>query len=216
MIQFYGVTKIYGRKAALTDVTARVGEGEFVFIVGPSGAGKTTLLKLILCQEPVSRGEVLVDRQNLKRLRPHQIPELRRKIGVVFQDFKLLPTRTVYQNVALRLEIQGARRGFIQKKVRVLLRNLGLESLSEAYPPQLSGGEQQRVSIARAMIGDPRILLADEPTGNLDLDMSRSIFELLLNINRGGATVLMATHNRELLKEANLRILQLDKGRLVA
>jgi len=216
MIQLYGVTKIYGRKAALTDVSARVGQGEFVFIVGPSGAGKTTLLKLILCQEPVSRGEILVDRQNLKRMRPHRVPAHRRKIGAVFQDFKLLPNRTVFQNVALRLEIQGARRSFIQKKVRVLLRQLGIESLGEAFPPQLSGGEQQRVAIARAMIGDPKILLADEPTGNLDLDMSRNIFQLLLSINRGGATVLMATHNRELLQEANLRILHLDKGRLVA
>jgi len=217
MIQLYHVTKIYdGRQMALSDVSLAVEKGEFAFIVGPSGAGKTTLIKLIMCEERVSRGQILVDRQNLQRIRSNKIPHLRRKMGVVFQDFKLIPTKTVFQNVALRLEIMGAKRSFINKKVRVTLRNVGLAQHAEAYPPQLSGGEQQRAAIARAMVGDPIILLADEPTGNLDVDLSHSIFNLLLQINKTGATVLMATHNQEILRGTSHRIIRLDKGRLVA
>ncbi|MBW1709704.1 MAG: cell division ATP-binding protein FtsE [Deltaproteobacteria bacterium] len=217
MIQLYHLTKVYnGRKVALNDVSFKVDEGEFVFIAGPSGAGKTTLIKLIMCEERASQGQILVDRLNLQRIKPNKIPYLRRKIGVIFQDFKLIPTRTVFQNVALRLEVQGAKRSFINKKVRVILKNVGLEGLGEALPPQLSGGEQQRVVIARAMIGDPLILLADEPTGNLDIDLSRNILNLLLDINKGGTTVLMATHNQEILQETNKRVIRLDQGRLVA
>ncbi|MBW2092591.1 MAG: cell division ATP-binding protein FtsE [Deltaproteobacteria bacterium] len=217
MIQLYHLTKVYnGRKVALNDVSFKVAKGEFVFIAGPSGAGKTTLVKLIMCEEKATSGQILVDRLNLQRIRQNKIPYLRRKIGVVFQDFKLIPTRTVFQNVALRLEVQGARRSFINKKVRVTLKNVGLEGLGEAYPPQLSGGEQQRVAIARAMIGDPLILLADEPTGNLDIDLSRNILNLLLEINKGGTTVLMATHNQEILQKTNQRIIRLNQGQLVA
>ncbi len=217
MIQLYHLTKVYsGNKVALDDVSFKVAKGEFVFIAGPSGAGKTTLIKQIMCEEKATRGQILVDRLNLQRIKQNKIPYLRRKIGVVFQDFKLIPTRTVFQNVALRLEIQGAKRSFINKKVRVLLKNIGLDGLGEAYPSQLSGGEQQRVAIARAMIGDPLILLADEPTGNLDIDLSRKILDLLLRINKGGTTVLMATHNQEILQETNKRIIRLDQGRLVA
>ena len=217
MIQLYHLTKVYpGGKVALDDISFKVAKGEFIFIAGPSGAGKTTLVKLIMCEEKATRGQILVDRLNLQRIHPNKIPYLRRKIGVVFQDFKLISTRTVFQNVALRLEAQGERRTLINKKVRVILKNVGLDGLGEAHPPQLSGGEQQRVAIARAMVGDPLILLADEPTGNLDIDLSRNILELLLQINKGGTTVLMATHNQGILQETNQRIIRLDRGRLVA
>jgi len=217
MIQLYNVTKIYdGRHAALRNINTKIGRGEFTLIAGPSGAGKTTLIKLIMCEERVSEGEILVDGINLKRMRESKIHSLRRKIGVVFQDFKLIPTRTVFQNVGLRLEIQGISRSFINKKVRVILKKVGLEDLSEALPPQLSGGEQQRAAIARAMIGDPLILLADEPTGNLDIDLSKSILDLLQDINREGTTVLMATHNQEILRETAHRIIHLEKGVLVS
>ncbi len=217
MIQLYNVTKIYnGRQAALRDISTKIERGEFTLVAGPSGAGKTTLIKLIMCEERVSQGEILVDGINLKRIRETKIHALRRKIGVVFQDFKLIPTRTVFQNVALRLEIQGTSRSFINKKVRVILKNVGLEDFGEAFPPQLSGGEQQRAAIARAMVGDPLILLADEPTGNLDIDLSKSILDLLLTINRGGTTVLMATHNQEILRETSHRVIRLEKGQLVS
>jgi cell division transport system ATP-binding protein len=217
MIQLYNVTKIYnGRQAALRDISTKIERGEFTLVAGPSGAGKTTLIKLIMCEERVSQGEILVDGINLKRIRETKIHALRRKIGVVFQDFKLIPTRTVFQNVALRLEIQGISRSFINKKVRVILKNVGLEDFGEAFPPQLSGGEQQRAAIARAMVGDPLILLADEPTGNLDIDLSKSILDLLLAINRGGTTVLMATHNQEILRETSHRVIRLEKGQLVS
>lgn len=217
MIQLFNTTKIYGGKhAALDSVTTRVHRGEFTFIAGPSGAGKTTLIKLIMCLERLTRGQILVDGINLLRIPEKRIPVLRRKIGVVFQDFKLLPAKTVFQNVSLRLEIQGEPRSFIEKKVRVTLKNLQLDGLAEAYPPQLSGGEQQRVAIARAIIGDPLIILADEPTGNLDIDLSRSILDLLLQINANGATVIMATHNQELLAETDRRVIRLDKGRLIS
>lgn len=217
MIQLYNVTKIYnGRQAALRDISTKIERGEFTLVAGPSGAGKTTLIKLIMCEERVSQGEILVDGINLKRIRETKIHALRRKIGVVFQDFKLIPTRTVFQNVALRLEIQGISRSFINKKVRVILKNVGLEDFGEAFPPQLSGGEQQRAAIARAMVGDPLILLADEPTGNLDIDLSKSILDLLLTINRGGTTVLMATHNQEILRETSHRVIRLEKGQLVS
>lgn len=217
MIQIFNVTKIYsGGQAALKDVSLKVAKGEFTFIAGPSGAGKTTLLKLILCEEQVTEGQILVDRINLRRLSLRRVPALRRKIGMVFQDFKLIPTRTVFQNVALRLEIEGAKPRHIAKKARYILKRVGLEGRDQAYPPQLSGGEQQRVAIARAIIGDPLILLADEPTGNLDMDLTKSIIGLLEEISQSGTTVIMATHNHEILEETGHAIIPLNQGRLVA
>ncbi|MEW6264395.1 MAG: cell division ATP-binding protein FtsE [Thermodesulfobacteriota bacterium] len=216
MLRVYNVTKTYGAQMALREVSLQAAKGEMVFVAGPSGAGKTTLIKLILCQETNFQGQIVVDGQNLKKMPARKIPYLRRKIGVVFQDFKLIPTRTVFQNVALRLEIEGLRPGHLGKKVRYILKRVGLEGRDQALPPQLSGGEQQRVAIARALVGDPLIILADEPTGNLDVDLSREIVGLIEEINRAGTTVLMATHNREFLENTSHRIIRLDKGRLVA
>jgi cell division transport system ATP-binding protein len=216
MIRLFNVSKLYGRKMAISDLSLEVEKGEMLLLTGPSGAGKTTLIKMILCEEKATRGEILVDRLNLKRLSLKRIPFLRRKIGVVFQDFKLIPTRTVFQNVALRLEIEGVKPGLIGKKVRYILKRVGLEGMDQAYPQQLSGGEQQRVAIARAIVGQPLIVLADEPTGNLDIDMTRSIMAILEEINQTGTTVVVATHNQEILERTGHRIARLDKGRLAS
>lgn len=216
MIRMFNVTKAYGGQIALRDISLEVGRGELVFITGPSGAGKTTLLRLILMEEPLTQGQILIDNQNLRRLAERQLPALRRRIGVVFQDFKLLNSRTVFQNVALRLEIEGVRPSLIGKKVRYILKRVGLDGKDQAFPLQLSGGEQQRVAIARAIVGDPAIVLADEPTGNLDVDLTRSIMNLLMEINRAGATVMVATHNQEILRHTPHRLIKLAKGRLEA
>ena len=216
MIRLFNVSKLYGRKLAISDLSLEVEKGEMLLLTGPSGAGKTTLIKMILCEEKATKGEILVDRLNLKRLPPKRTPYLRRKIGVVFQDFKLIPTRTVFQNVALRLEIEGVKPALIGKKVRYFLKRLGLEGMDQAYPLQLSGGEQQRVAIARAIIGDPLIVLADEPTGNLDIEMTRSIMAILEEINQTGTTVMVATHNQEILARTGHRIARLVKGRLAS
>lgn len=217
MIKMFNVTKVYpGGQAALRDVSLELEKGTFAFLAGPSGAGKTTLIKLILCEERATQGQILVDRLNLRRLPARRVPALRRKIGVVFQDFKLIPSRTIFQNVALRLEIEGAKPAFIAKKVRYILKRVGLDGRDQAYPLQLSGGEQQRVAIARAIVGDPLILLADEPTGNLDIELTRGIIQLLDEINRAGTTILMATHNQEILQHTDRRIIKLQKGRLAA
>jgi cell division transport system ATP-binding protein len=216
MIRMFNVTKKYGGVTALLDVTLEVDKGEFAFVAGPSGAGKSTLIKLILCEEPMTEGQILVDRVNLRRIPSRKIPELRRKIGVVFQDFKLIPNRTVFQNVALRLEIEGAKPNLIGKKVRYIIKRVGLEGREQAFPLQLSGGEQQRVAIARAMVGEPAIVLADEPTGNLDLDLTREIVGMFEEINRAGTTVLMATHSAGILSETDHRIIRLERGRLTS
>ena len=216
MIRMFNVTKAYGGQIALRNISLEVGRGELVFITGPSGAGKTTLIKLILMEEPLTQGQILIDNQNLRRLAGRHLPTLRRKIGVVFQDFKLLNHRTVFQNVALRLEIEGAKPSLIGKKVRYILKRVGLEGKDQALPLQLSGGEQQRVAIARAIVGDPAIILADEPTGNLDLDLTHNIMDLLAEINRAGATVMVATHNQEILRNTSHRLIKLAKGRLEA
>jgi len=217
MIKMFNVTKVYqGGHAALAGVSLEVDKGRFFFVAGPSGAGKTTLIRLILCEERLTGGQILVDGLNLRRIPARRVPALRRKIGVIFQDFKLIPTRTVFQNVALRLEIEGAKPGYIAKKVRYILKRVGLEGRDQAFPLQLSGGEQQRVAIARAIVGDPLIILADEPTGNLDLDLAMSIIRLLEEINRNGATVITATHNQEILGETRHPIVYLERGRRVS
>ena len=216
MIRMFNVTKKYGGVIALLDVNLEVDKGEFAFVAGPSGAGKSTLIKLILCEEPMTEGQILVDRVNLRRIPNRRIPELRRKIGVVFQDFKLIPNRTVFQNVALRLEIEGAKPNLIGKKVRYIIKRVGLEGREQAFPLQLSGGEQQRVAIARAIVGEPALVLADEPTGNLDLDLTREIVGLFEEINRAGTTVMMATHSRSILSETDHRIIRLERGRLIS
>ncbi|MBW1642427.1 MAG: ATP-binding cassette domain-containing protein, partial [Deltaproteobacteria bacterium] len=200
-IRLFHVRKRYGAKAALLDVTLDIFKNEFLFIHGPSGAGKTTLLKLLYLGEHVSEGQILIDGMNLARISAKRVHMLRRKFGIIFQDFKLIPTKTVFENVALVLEAAGKPNRAIQKKVRSVLRAVGMEEKANSFPPTLSGGEQQRVAIARAVAGDPKIILADEPTGSLDPDSAASIMELLKGFHTRGATVLLATHNKELAKK---------------
>ena len=218
MIQIYHVFKAYtGDQHALSDVTLEVDKGDFLFLIGPSGAGKSTLLKLIFCAEDATRGQILVDGVNLQRLKRSKIPFLRRKIGVVFQDFKLLGDRTVFANVALALEVLGHPRSYIDKKVRQVLRLVGLEGKERHLSRRLSGGEQQRVAIARAVAADPVLVLADEPTGNLDEEITMDILELFREINRRGTTVVVATHNRDLIERVpGAKVAMLRQGMLVA
>lgn len=216
MIQFFHVYKSFGSEIpALIDVSLTIEKGEFVFVTGPSGAGKTTLLKIIFCAERPTSGHVLVNGRNLNRIKDKELSLLRRRTGMVFQDFKLLPNRTVFENVALALEIMGAPFSTIRKRVHQALRYLDLGGKEDYYPPQLSGGEQQRVAIARAIINSPLILLADEPTGNLDQDLTVEIMALLKRIHIRGTTVIVATHSQELLKGTRRRVVTLNKGRAV-
>jgi len=200
---------------ALKEIDLRIRTGEFVFITGPSGAGKTTLLRLIFGAEPPTEGQIVIHGINLSRISGTKLDLLRRKIGFVFQDFKLLSRRSVFQNVALALEVTGEKRSVVRKKTHQMLRAVGLAAKEEAYPIELSGGEQQRVAIARAMINDPLILLADEPTGNLDPDITREIMVLFRSINLRGTTVVIATHSRELLRNTDQRIIVLHGGKVL-
>ncbi|UCD84244.1 MAG: cell division ATP-binding protein FtsE [Deltaproteobacteria bacterium] len=216
MIQMFHVYKSYLRNTnALEDINLRVEKGEFVFLTGPSGAGKTTLLKLLFCAERATRGQILVNGRNIARIRESSIPYLRRNIGVVFQDFKLLNNRTAFENVALALEVIGARRKEIKSKVWKTLKMVGLQHKINTKPLRLAGGEQQRIAIARALVNDPAILLADEPTGNLDPDLTIEIINLLKDINARGTTVMIATHNQALVEKLHKRSLVLDKGKLL-
>ncbi len=215
MIQIYSLSKSFGATVALEDIGLKIRKGEFVFITGPSGAGKTTLLRLIFGSEKPTTGQILINRINLTRISRLKLDLLRRKIGFVFQDFKLINTRTVYQNVALALEVTGERPTIIRKKTHQALRAVGLAKKEKAYPLQLSGGEQQRVAIARAIINDPLILIADEPTGNLDPDITKEIMLLFRSINLRGTTLVIATHSRDLLEDTGQRIVVLNKGRIV-
>jgi cell division transport system ATP-binding protein len=211
MIEFQNVSKKYDNGVmALDNVNIKIEKGEFVFIVGPSGAGKSTFIKTIL--KDVSTGKIWVDETNITRLHRRRIPYLRRKVGVVFQDFRLLPTKTVYENIAFAMEIVGTNQRIIRKQVPMILALVGLMGKGNFYPNQLSGGEQQRVSIARAMINNPPILIADEPTGNLDPDTSWEIMKILRTINRRGTTILMATHDREIVDIMRKRVIALEKG----
>jgi cell division transport system ATP-binding protein len=214
IIRMFHVYRNYGPKNALVDITLDIFKSEFLFISGPSGAGKTTLLKLLYLAEPVSDGQILVDGINLSRISHKNIPLLRRKFGIVFQDYKLIPTKTVYDNVALVLEAAGQKRRLILKKVKSVLRTVGMEQRLNALPPSLSGGEQQRVAIARAVIGDPMIILADEPTGSLDPDAADLIVDLLKKFHTRGATVVIATHDRTLIQKTGGRVVHLKSGRL--
>ena len=200
---------------ALKDISLRIRKGEYVFITGPSGAGKTTLLRLLFGAERPTEGQILIDRINLNRISRLNLDLLRRRIGFVFQDFKLLPRKTVFQNVAIALEVIGERSSLVRKKTHQTLRAVGLSKKEEAYPLQLSGGEQQRVAIARAVVNNPLILLADEPTGNLDPDITRDIMILFRSINLRGTTVVIATHSRELMRDTDQRIVHLSEGKLV-
>jgi cell division transport system ATP-binding protein len=217
VIQLFHVTKEYpGDGPALQDVTLEIDKGEFVFLTGPSGAGKSTLLKLIFCDEPATSGQLLLFGKNVAKIRPAAVPFVRRHIGVVFQDFKLLPQRTVAENVALPLEVRGLADKEIKKRVKALLRSVGLEHRADKFPPSLSGGEQQRVAVARALSADPTLLLADEPTGNLDPERTLEVMDLLHGANARGTTVVVATHDRTLLERYKRRVIALDRGRLVS
>jgi cell division transport system ATP-binding protein len=216
MIRFTHVTKTYPRTGtAVQDVTLQVGKGEFVFLTGPSGAGKTTLLRMVYMDERPTVGEVRVSGASSITATPRDVARLRRKLGIVFQDFRLLENRTAEQNVAFALEVTGAPAATIRGKVARVLTQVGLASKGTAYPPELSGGEQQRVAIARALVNDPFVLLADEPTGNLDDRATRGIFHLLREINAAGTAVMMATHNLELIRRQEFRTIELNRGAVV-
>lgn len=216
MIQLYNVSKSYSREAtALSDVTFQIAKGEFVYLTGPSGAGKSTLLKLLFGAERPSRGQILINGLHVGRLGDDRIARLRRSLGIVFQDFKLINSRTVFDNVAVPLEIQGRQRSEITQKVYQVLKYVGLEHRLQRHPLELSGGEQQRVAIARALVVDPLVLLADEPTGNLDPERAEQIMDLLKGANARGTTVLLATHDRDTLRRYPRRVLTLQGGQLV-
>ena len=216
MIQLHNVSLAYQKDAtALNNITLRVQKGEFIFLTGPSGAGKTTLLRLLYGALTPTRGQVLIDGQNVSRMTTSQIPHLRRSIGVVFQDFKLLPTRTVFENVAITLEVLGWGRIDIGKKVMHILKQMGMESKIRLTPQRLSGGEQQRVALARALVNDPKILLADEPTGNLDDANKNQILNIFKEANVRGTTVVVATHDRRLIEHGHKRLVALNKGEIV-
>ena len=216
VLVLHDVTKQYPNgKIALRDVDLVIPEGDFVFLVGPSGAGKSTLIKLLIRDEVTTRGEVVLDGQDLARLPRRQVPRMRRKIGIIFQDFKLLPTKTVWENVAFALEVTGHPRRQIRPAVDRVLAIVGLTAQAKQIPAQLSGGEQQRTAIARALVHDPRLIIADEPTGNLDPLISWEILQLLLRINELGVTVLMATHNAEVVTALRRRVVALEEGRVI-
>jgi cell division transport system ATP-binding protein len=216
VIKLQNVTKVYkGEHVALRDASVDIAKGEFVFLVGPSGSGKSTFIRLLNREERPEKGEIFVAGKDIGRLPGHKVPDLRRNVGAVFQDFKLLPTKTVYENVAFALEAIGRPRSAIKEAVPQILELVGLGPKARNMPDELSGGEQQRVSIARAFVNRPLILLADEPTGNLDPATSVGIMKLLDRINRTGTTVVMATHDRGIVDTMRRRVIELDQGRIV-
>ena len=216
MIQLHNVSLAYQTDAtALNDITLRIEKGEFVFLTGPSGAGKTTLLRLLYGALSPTRGQVLIDGKNVSHMSASQIPHLRRSVGVVFQDFKLLPSRTVFENVAITLEVLGWGRADIGKKVMHILKQMGMESKINLTPQRLSGGEQQRVALARALVNDPKILLADEPTGNLDDANKNQILNIFKEANVRGTTVVVATHDRRLIHNTHKRLVTLSNGEMI-
>ena len=212
MIQFNDVSKHYDNQTALRKITFSIGKGEMVFITGPSGSGKSTLLKLIFLAEKPDEGDITVSDMDLRTIKEADISSLRRKIGVVFQDFRLLSNRDIFENVALTLRIRGMDEKEIKVRVFETLKAVNLRHKSDSYPDALSGGEQQRIAIARAIVSEPTILLADEPTGNVDPDTSAGIMKMFKEINAKGTTILLATHNRELFRNTGKRILKLDFG----
>ena len=215
MVVFENVTKIYEPDVvALSDVTFHIDKGEFVFIVGASGSGKSTVIRLVLKELEPTSGKIIVGGRELGRLKRSKVPLLRRNVGCVFQDFKLLPNRTAAENVAYALKVQGESANSIRRKVPEVLNLVGLSHKMSSYPDELSGGEQQRVSIARAFVNHPPLLICDEPTGNLDPDTSVGIMQLLYRINRSGTTILMVTHDREMVDKMRKRVIALEEGKL--
>ncbi len=214
MIHLYRVNKYYEGVPAIRDVTFGVDKGEFVFVTGPSGAGKTTLLKILFCAERADEGQIIIQGMNVFRLDSSSIPYLRRNMGFVFQDYKLLAHKTVFENITLALKIVGAPYGDIERRAYQALKKVGLENKRHLTPPKLSGGEQQRVAIARALVNEPQVLLADEPTGNLDPESGQEIFRLFKEINMKGTTVLVATHDWETVRKMQRRIVTMERGRV--
>jgi len=215
MVQFFHVYKQYDREStALSDINLRFAKGEFVFVTGASGAGKTTLLKLVFREELSTRGQILVAGRNVSMIPLNKLFRLRRNIGVVFQDFRLLKRRTILENITFALQVVGCPPRQQKQRAFAVLKMVGLQHKMQSYPLQLSGGEQQRVAIARALVNEPPLLLADEPTGNLDFDLSREIMKLFSDINNHGTTVVVASHNREIIKSMGKRTITLDRGRV--
>ena len=217
MIRLENVTKTYrgAGSSALAEVQLQIDRGEFVFLVGSSGSGKSSLLRLMLREEKPDSGDLFVLGENLRTLPQRRVASYRRKLGVVFQDFRLLPNKTVYQNIAFALQVIGKSRAFIETSVPDVLRLVGLEDKSSSFPAALSGGEQQRVAIARALVNRPELMLADEPTGNLDPDNSKEIMGLLSRINLSGTTIVMATHDRGIVDQMQRRVVEIKEGRIV-
>ncbi|MFA7425033.1 MAG: cell division ATP-binding protein FtsE [Desulfosarcinaceae bacterium] len=215
IIRLYRVIRRYGVQKALDAVSLEIPANAFVFVTGPSGAGKTTLLKLLYLGLKANEGQVIVDGMNLARMDRHRIPILRRRLGIIFQDYKLIATRSVYENVALVLEAAGTPHRAIAAGVNSVLRTVGMEKRRDALPPSLSGGEQQRVAVARALVGEPRILLADEPTGSLDSVSAGVVMDLITRFHQRGGTVLVATHDQHLIRSVPARVIHLEGGKLV-
>jgi cell division transport system ATP-binding protein len=216
IVELRDATVVYpGGHVALERVSLEINRGEFAFVVGPTGCGKSTLIKLLMREVEAASGKVYIAGRDIERISDRKVPLLRRRIGTVFQDFKLLPNRTVYDNVAYALQVIGAPRSEIRQQVPEIIRLVGLQAKIHNYPDQLSGGEQQRVSIARAFVNHPPLLLADEPTGNLDPETSIGIMQLLYRINRTGTTVLVVTHDRDMVDKMRRRVIALEEGRLV-
>jgi cell division transport system ATP-binding protein len=217
MIQIFNVVKMYdGSNPVLDNISLEIPKGEFVFLTGPSGAGKTTILKILFGWESFEKGQVLVQGINVGKLTHRNVYTLRRSMGVVFQDYKLLPNKTVFENVSFAQEVIGHDRKTIRFKTWEALKNVGLTPKKDAYPAYLSGGEQQRIAIARAMVNSPAIILADEPTGNLDPDISIEILKLFEELNKKGSTIIFATHSQEIMKRGNHRVISLNRGKVVA
>ncbi len=216
MILLEDVTKVYeGGTVALRDINLDVKKGEFLFVVGPSGSGKSTLISLLLREQRVTRGKIWVAGKDITKMPAWKVPHLRRSVGTVFQDYKLLPTRTVSENVGFALEVLGRPRSVVDRQVQQVLELVGLQTKGDRYPRQLSGGEQQRVSVARAFVNRPPILLADEPTGNLDPATSVGIMRVLDRVNRTGTTVVMATHDHAIVDAMRRRVVQLERGKII-
>jgi cell division transport system ATP-binding protein len=217
MIQIFNVVKMYdGSNPVLDDISLEIAKGEFVFLTGPSGAGKTTILKILFGWESFEKGQVLVQGINVGKLTHRNVYTLRRSMGVVFQDYKLLTNKTVFENVSFAQEVIGHDRKTIRYKTWEALKNVGLTLKKDAYPAYLSGGEQQRIAIARAMVNSPAIILADEPTGNLDPDIAIEILKLFEELNQKGSTIIFATHSQEILKTGDHRVISLNRGKVVA
>ena len=216
MIEIMGLSKQYGAMVAVDNIDLKIGRGEFVFLVGPSGAGKSTLIKLLICEERPTSGKVIIADRNVVKLLSNELPYYRRKVGVVFQDFKLLPQKTVYENVAFALEVCEADKAEIENKVPKILDLVGMLKRRNNLPHELSGGERQRVSIARALVHNPKILIADEPTGNLDPVNAWEIVDLLERINQLGTVVIFATHNKNIVDRLKKRVILMKNGKVVS